>query len=146
MLALIADARCEENKRRIVIIDASGVPMGAARFAEWAKYAGNEEYWRPKDEELANNYKRNLTAVLTAWKDAVETENLLVYYSEHFERASGAVRTIRDDILPRIVLDRYPLSFDNAAVSGNFFHEDRFPDGAKKESSEKQVAFSSSVM
>lgn len=132
MLALIADARCEENKRRIVIIDASGVPMGAARFAEWAKYAGNEEYWRPKDEELANNYKRNLTAVLTAWKDAVETENLLVYYSEHFERASGAVRTIRDDILPRIVLDRYPLSFDNAAVSGNFFHEDRFPDGAKK--------------
>lgn len=132
MQALIADARRDEGKRKIVMIDASSVPMGAAKFAEWAKYAGNEEYWRPKDEDLANNHKRNLTAVLSAWKDAVETENLLVYYGEHFERASGAVRTIRDEILPRIVLDRYPLSFDNAAVSGNFFHEDRFPDGAKK--------------
>lgn len=48
MRALIADARREENKRKMVIIDASGVPMGAARFAEWAKYAGNEEYWRPR--------------------------------------------------------------------------------------------------
>lgn len=132
MQALIADARREENKRKFVIIDASSIPLGAARFAEWAKYAGNEEYWRPKDENLANNHMRNLTAVLTAWKDAVETENLLVYYGEHFERASGAVRTIRDEILPRIVLDRYPLSFDNAAVSGNFFHEDKFADGAKK--------------
>ncbi len=132
MRALIADARREENKRKMVIIDASGVPMGAARFAEWAKYAGNEEYWRPKDDDLANNHKRNLTAVLTAWKEAVESENLLVYYGEHFERALGAVRTIRDEILPRIVLDRYPLSFDNAAVSENFFHEDKFLDGAKK--------------
>ena len=43
MRALIADARREENKRKMVIIDASGVPMGAARFAEWAKYAGNEK-------------------------------------------------------------------------------------------------------
>ena len=132
MRALIADARREENKRKMVIIDASGIPMGAARFAEWAKYAGNEEYWRPKDDDLANNHKRNLTAVLTAWKEAVESENLLVYYGEHFERALGAVRTIRDEILPRIVLDRYPLSFDNAAVSENFFHEDKFLDGAKK--------------
>ena len=132
MRALIADARHEESKRKMVIIDASGVPMGAARFAEWAKYAGNEEYWRPKDEDLANNHKRNLTAVLTAWKEAVESENLLVYSGEHFERALGAIRTIRDEILPRIVLDRYPLSFDNAAVSENFFHEDKFLDGAKK--------------
>ena len=106
--------------------------LGAARFAEWAKYAGNEEYWRDKDDDLANNHKRNLTAVLTAWKDAVEAENLLVYYDDHFERSSGSVREIRDDILPRIVLDRYPLSFDNASVSGNFFHEDKYADGAKK--------------
>ena len=132
MQELITDARRDENKRKIVIIDASVVPMGMTRFSEWAKYAGNEEYWRPKDEDLADNHKRNLTAVLTDWKDSVETENLLVYYGEHFERVSGAVRTIRDEILPRIVLDRYPLSFDNVGVSENFFHEDRFPDGAKK--------------
>ena len=132
MQALISEARRDENKRKIVIVDASGVPMGAARFAEWAKYAGNEEYWRPKDPNLANNHMRNLTAVLTAWKDAIETENLLVYYGEHFDRSSGSVRAIRDEILPRIVLDRYPLSFDNASVSGNFFHEDKFVDGAKR--------------
>lgn len=132
MQKLISEARRDENKRKIVIVDASGVAMGAVRFAEWAKYAGNEEYWRPKDIDLADNHKRNLTAVLMAWKDAVEAENLLVYYGEHFERSSGSVRAIRDDILPRIVLDRYPLSFDNAPVSENFFHEDRFADGAKK--------------
>ena len=132
MQSLIAETRRDENKRKLVIIDASGVPMGATRFAEWAKYAGNEEYWRPKDEELANNHKRNLTSVLTAWKDAVEAENLLVYYGEHVDRTPGSVKTIRDEILPRILIDRFSLSFDNARVSDNFFHEDKFVDGAKR--------------
>lgn len=130
--SLITDARCDEQKKKIVIIDASVVPMGAARFLEWAKYAGNEEYWRPKDPDLADNHKRNLNAILNEWKTGIQTENLLVYYGDHFERTPGGVRSIRDKILPEIVLDRYPLSFDNAAVSDNFFHADRLPDGAKK--------------
>lgn len=133
MQTLIAEARRDANRRKLVIIDASGAPMGAARFEDWAKYAGNEEYWRPKDPDLAtNNFKKNLDAVLKAWKDTIETESMLVYYGEHFERVAGTIWTIRDKILPLIVLDRYPLSFDNASVSGNFFHEDRCPDGAKK--------------
>ena len=132
MQELIAEARQEENKRQLVIIDASSVPMGAARFADWAKYAGNEEYWRPKDEDLANNHKRNLNEVLKLWKNSVLTENLLVYYGDHFDRTPGSASAIKDDILPAIVLDRYPLSFDNARVSDNFFNTDKYADGAKK--------------
>lgn len=132
MQSLIANARQDEQKKKMVIIDASVVPMGAARFAEWAKYAGNEEYWRPKDRDLANNHKRNLDAILTEWNDAIKNENLLVYFGNHFERTPGAVRTIRDRLLPEIVLDRYPLSFDNAAVSENFFNPSKLQDGAKK--------------
>ena len=132
MRTLITEARQDEKKRKIVIVDASVVPLGTARFAEWAKYAGNEEYWRPKDPDLADNHKRNLEDILREWKEGVQTENLLVYYGDQFDRRPGSVRAIRDEVLPEIVLNRYPLSFDNANVSESFFHTDRMPDGAKK--------------
>lgn len=132
MQSLIREARNDEVKHNLVIIDASSVPLGAARFQEWAKYAGNEEYWRPKDPDLANNHKRNLTEILNKWKEDVQTESLLVYYGDHFDRRPGSARMIRDSILPEIVLDRYPLSFDNASVSDQFFDENKYPDGAKR--------------
>ncbi len=132
MKSLIADARADAQKRKIVMIDASVVPMGAARFEEWAKFAGNEEYWRPKDEELANNHKRNLDACLEGWKTSVQNESLFVFYGNSFDQVPGTMRHIRDHILPELVLDRYPLSFDNAAVSESFFRADRLPDGAKR--------------
>lgn len=131
MQALIADVRRDSVKRKLLIIDASGIPMGLARYNEWAKYAGNEEYWRPKDPELANNHKRNLNEILKSWRDSVLTENLIVYYGDHFERTPGSARALREDILPRIVLDQYPLSFDNARVSESFFSMDRYAAGAK---------------
>lgn len=132
MKLLIKEARKDPNKRKLVIVDASGIPMGAQQFAEWSKYAGNEEYWRPKDPNLADNHKRNLDAILTTWKEEIKTGSLLVYYGDHFDRSTGTAIALRDEILPNIVLDRYPLSFDNASVTENFFNTDKLVDGAKK--------------
>ena len=131
MRKLIAEARTDAEKRGLVLIDASGVPMGADRFEEWAKYAGNEEYWRPKDTQIADTNQDRVQEQMDAWYDAVFNGKVLVYYGEKFDKESCAVKQLKDRILPDIVLNRYPLSFDNATVSDNLFHEDNYSVSAK---------------
>lgn len=127
---MISEARSDSAKKEIVIIDASGTIMGVDRFNDWAKFAGNEEYWRPKDPTLADNHKGNAGQQLRDWRDAIGNGNFLVYYRD-MERTPGTAAQLSKDILPGIVLHRFPLAFDNANVSENFFHADKFPSGAK---------------
>lgn len=133
---LITAARKEDAKRRVVIIDASGMSMGNDNFAEWAKYAANEEYWRTKDPTLANNHKSHVDDQLAAWRDAVSSGTFLVYYANVVEKEPCSAMQLNEEVLPRIVLDRYPLAFDNARVSESFFQSEgskaRFPDSAKR--------------
>ncbi|MBR0282733.1 MAG: hypothetical protein IJQ81_14315, partial [Oscillibacter sp.] len=132
---LIAEARTDAEKRGLVLIDASGVPMGAERFEEWAKYAGQEEYWRPKDPQIADTNKNRVQEQMDAWRDDVANGNVLVYCGERFNKESCAVKQLRTRVLPEILREKYPLAFDNtadnAAVSENLFHEDNYPASAK---------------
>ena len=130
---LIAEARTDPEKRELVLIDASGIPMGADRFEEWAKYAGNEEYWRNKDPQIANTNENRAREQTDAWNDAVKNGKVLVYYAEKFDKELCAVKQLKSRVLPDIVRKKYPLSFDHVSetISENLFHEDNYPTSAK---------------
>lgn len=129
---LIAEARKDPIKRKIVIIDGSGTPLGIDNFEAWCKYAGNEEYWRPKDPKLADNHKGQADKILSAWFDAIKGGTFLVSYGNEIEQQQCTVKKLKEELLFKIVLFRFPLAFDNAKVSENFFKADKHKDGAKR--------------
>jgi hypothetical protein len=132
MRQMIADARKDEVKRKIVIIDGSGIPFGIDNFEEWCKYAGNEEYWRQKDPKLADNHKAQADKKLSDWFDAVKAGSFLVSYGDEIDRQPHTIKKLNDEVLFQIVFSRFTLSFDNAHVSENFFKADKHKDGAKR--------------
>lgn len=127
---LIADSQNDPAKREIVIIDATGNLMGIDRFAEWAKFAGNEEYWRSKDDILAGKKKNDADDQLAQWKQDIADGSFLVYYRD-MDRRSCSMTQLCDDVLPGTVLKRFPFSFDNAHLSENWFKADKQSSGAK---------------
>lgn len=129
---LILEARKDPAKRRIVIIDGSGMPLGIDNFEAWCKYAGNEEYWRPKDAKLADNHKGQADKILASWFDAIKNGVFLVSYGDEIEQQQCTVKKLKEEMLFKIVLFRFPLAFDNANVSENFFKADKHKDGAKR--------------
>lgn len=127
---LISVAREDESKREVVIIDATPNLMGTDRFDEWAKFAGNEEYWRPKDDELANIKHDGVDTQLEAWSDDIREGDFFIYYRETGKKPCS-MQQLKNEALPVVVLERYPLSFDNVQVSSNFFDSSNLPFGAK---------------
>lgn len=129
---MITDSRKDEVKRKAVIIDGSGMPFGIDNFEEWCKCAGNEEYWRQKDPKLADNHKRQADKKLSDWYDAIKAGSFLVSYGDDIERQPHPIKKLNDEVLFQIVFSRFPLAFDNAHVSENFFNADKHKDGAKR--------------
>ena len=132
MRQMIADARKSEVNREIVIIDGSGIPFGIDDFEEWCKYVGNEEYWRQKDPKLADNHKEQAEKILSDWFDSVKAGSFLVSYGDNIDSQSHAIKRLTEEVLFQIVFSRFPLAFDNAHVSENFFNADKHKDGAKR--------------
>lgn len=129
---LIADARKDEIKRRLVFIDGSGLLLGIDNFDLWCKYAGNEEYWRPKDPKLADNHKDQADSILTGWHDSVKDGSFLVSYADKFEQVQSTVKKLKEEVMFQIVLARFPMAFDNAKVNENLFKADKLKDCAKR--------------
>ena len=129
---MITDARKDKDKRNVVIIDGSGIPLGIDNFEEWCKFAGNEEYWRQKDPKLADNHKSQADKKLSDWFDSIKAGTFLVSYGDDIERQPHPIKKLNDEVLFRIVFSRFYLAFDNAHVSENFFKADKHKDGAKR--------------
>lgn len=129
--SLIEDAVKQDACRDITLIDASANIMGLDRFDRYIEVAAQEEYWRPKDSNLANDKQRNKEELLGEWKAVLENGNFVVYKSTSFKKPCGSMKLL-NEALADLVLKGYPLSFDNAKVSNNFFTSGSYADAAKR--------------
>lgn len=134
--ALLRDAVAEPRYHRLVFIDASASLMGVDRFEQWVDASANEEYWRPKDTYLADDMKRKADEKLAEWKKDIAEGDFVIYPAVRNEtdiRAAIACPKMSKliDELSNVTLTLYPLSFDNAKVSENFFNANQLAMGAK---------------
>ena len=128
---LIRGAAKESRYIELVFIDTSSTVLGSERFKQWVECAANEEYWRTKDGKLADEMSRKAKSILEDWRIDVANGTFTVYSAfvktgEPFSSASSALNA-----LSNIVIRKYPLSFDNAKVSDNFFGTTMLPSGAR---------------
>lgn len=128
---LIKTSLIDELYSDIVFIDTSASIMGTDRFEKYASFSANEEYWRPKDGKLADNFKKNSTDLLSEWKTDISNGVFYVYRGIDFVEPCGSSNLLYET-LSRIVLKLYPLSLDNVKVTENFFSERNLSDGANK--------------
>jgi hypothetical protein len=129
---LIKGAMEDDRYEDLVFVDASSTVLGGERFGQWAELIANEEYWRPKDGKLADENARKAKAILEDWKTDIENGSFTVYsaYAKTGEPHEGALSV--PAILSNTVIRKYPLSFDNANLTENWFKISAFNDGAKK--------------
>ena len=130
MRSLIAEARQKKMEKDIVFIDASANIMGIDLFDSYLDVAAQEEYWRPKDSKLADAKQKNKNEILVEWKNSFSTGSSFVVYHSNYKENCNSISGVREK-LSSIVLEKYPLSFDNAKVSENFFITDKYTQGAK---------------
>lgn len=129
--SLIEEAVKVDIYEEIVFIDASANIMGLDRFDRYIDVAAQEEYWRPKDGKLADDKLSNKTELLGEWKTTIENGNFVVYKGAAFKVPCGSMK-LMNATLADLVLKVYPLSFDNAKVSDNFFTNGKWADSAKR--------------
>lgn len=129
--SLIGDAVKQDIYKDITFIDASANMMGLDRFDRYIDVAAQEEYWRSKDSKLADDKLKNKVELLGEWKAVLENGNFVVYKSRSFKMPCGSMKLL-NEALSDLVLKAYPLSFDNAKVSNNFFTSTSWADAAKR--------------
>lgn len=129
--SLIGDAVKQDIYKDITFIDASANMMGLDRFDRYIDVAAQEEYWRPKDSKLADDKLKNKVELLGEWKAVLENGNFVVYKSRSFKAPCGSMKLL-NEALSDLVLRAYPLSFDNAKVSNNFFTSTSWADATKR--------------
>lgn len=114
MRELIKSAVNEERYKDIIFIDASSTVFGGERFEQWIEHVANEEYWRTKDGQLADEMSLKAKDILDTWKMDIANNSFTIYslYTKtgepHVSTSSALVA------LSNIVIRKYPLSFDNA--------------------------------
>lgn len=115
--AAIRAAVKEERYKNIVFIDVASSQLSAEKFEEWANKSAQEEYWRPKDRNLAENSKHQAEQILEEWRKGISDGTFMVSSFENPQgiqcQSIGAVR----QALARVVLERYPLSLDEVNVT-----------------------------
>ena len=129
---LIKAAVKEDRYNDLVFIDASYTVMGGERFEQWVDFAANERYWRPKDKKLGDEMSRKANGILTDWKADVENGTFAVYsvFSKTGEPCANAASALA--ALSNIVIQKYPLSFDNAKSTENWWKKTQQNDSAKR--------------
>lgn len=136
MRIFIKGALEDARYQKLIFIDASANIMGVERYERYIDVAAQEEYWRPKDSKLADDKQRNKKILLDEWKNLIGNGTFVVYKGkegdkEEYKRAAGSAALL-NDTLSEVTLAIYPLSFDNARVSDNFFTSGKYSDGAKR--------------
>ena len=128
---LIKGATKVDRYDSLVFVDTSSTVMGGERFEQWVEFVANEEYWRTKDGKLAEEMSRKAKSVLDDWKNDIVNGSFTIY--SLFAKTGdpyGSSSSVLSALL-NTVIRIYPLSFDNAKISDNFFLVSGLPSGAK---------------
>jgi hypothetical protein len=129
--SLVKLAVLDDRYEKIVFIDVSATLMGADRFEQWVEYAANEEYWRPKDGKLADQMSRKAKDILEEWRNDISS-GLFTIFSSNMKTGEAHNNIVSVyEALFKIILQTYPLSYDNAKVSEQMWTDKGFLAGAK---------------
>ena len=127
----ISEAIQDPEYKDIVFIDATSNIMGMDRFEQWISVAAQEEYWRPKDSNLANEKLKDIRRTLGDWKNDISGGKFTVQLGDTYNEYASSMTLLKEK-LASVVLKAYPLSFDNCSVSPQFFTDAKYSDAAKK--------------
>ena len=126
-------AKPECNK--IVYINAASSHMGMDNFNAWIECSANEEYWRHKDNNLADEMHHKAEQIVKQWKSAISSGTFYVNYfisddkSRHEENCASMSKL--QGILNDIVNIQFPYCFDTCNVSDSFFSTSHLAVGGK---------------
>lgn len=127
----IRNAMRDDRYKDLVFIDASSTVLGSDRFEQWVEFAANEQYWRTKDGQLADEMSRKARTVLEDWKTDIANGPFTICSAQAITGESHGSAASALNALSIEVLRRYPLSFDNARVSEQMFSISGLQSGAK---------------
>ncbi|MCR5834345.1 MAG: hypothetical protein K6G55_06840 [Selenomonadaceae bacterium] len=123
---LITAAIRDERYHKLVFIDASSNLITRDVLNSWVENSANEQYWRGKDDALADKMKQNADTALNLWiKSFADTS--FVYYpatknSDEVRKGISCQNSaLVVDELKDNVRKIYPYSFDNAGVTNTLF-------------------------
>ncbi len=122
---LIVAAR-EERYHKLVFIDASANLISREIFNRWLENSAEEQYWRGKDTDYANQLKMKAEDCLREWRNSFANGDFVYYPAlKNFDdkrkgipcrNTSGIVAEMKDN-----VRRLYPYSFDDAAITETLF-------------------------
>lgn len=133
---LLGDAIRNERYHGLVFIDASSNLMNREVFTRWVENSANEQYWRGKDNALADKMKDNAADCLKDWKNSFEDGSFI--YCPATKNADDERKKISCQNIDKItdelkdnVRRLYPCSFDDANITDTLFLATNFKALAK---------------
>ncbi len=121
----LSDALGNERYDRLVFIDASANLITQDVFSRWVENSASEQYWRGKDNALADKMKSNAAACLRIeWKSSFASGTFVYYHATKTgDREKISCQNL-DDVKAELkanVRRLYPHSFDDADITGTLF-------------------------
>ena len=113
---LMRDAATNKDYEGVLFIDTSATPLGQARFDEYVDDRANGQYWRGKDNHLADDMDAKGKAVLIEWKNTIYNGQFVLYSA--LSPTGSVVQTGQQVLseLTNVVLKKFPLALDGLSV------------------------------
>lgn len=121
---LLAKAITEPRYRVLAFIDASANLINVEVFERWVENSANEQYWRGKDNALAEKMKTNAESCLKEWRESFGQGSFVYYPAGDNEKRRGFscqnINGVVDEMTDN-VRRIYRYSFDDAAITDTLF-------------------------
>lgn len=125
----------EKTYRKVIFIDASSTPLGRAAFNEYVEAMANAEYYRRKDNNLADTYQQNANDVLKKWGKNIASGNFKILYDDEAGNVVDKTVISADkvcDILAEIDREYFNLGLETgSSVIDNMWAAKNLKQGAE---------------
>lgn len=131
MYNLISSALVESRYNGLFFVDAASNMMNREIFDRWLNYTANEQYWRSRLSDSADQYQNNAADCLREWRDSFIQGSFVCYpvtkqlFNERAGISCQSVDQIKEHIRDN-VRRLYPYSFDDASVADTLFQSGLF--------------------
>ncbi|MBO4400231.1 MAG: hypothetical protein J5809_00100 [Selenomonadaceae bacterium] len=131
---LLSGALSNERYDGLVFIDASSNTMSQDIFTRWVENSASEQYWRGKDNALADKMKDNAVDCLKEWKGSFAKGSFVYYHATKTGDREKISCQNFDGVKMEITANvrrLYPYSFDDADITATLFQVTSFKNFAK---------------
>ncbi|MBQ7256248.1 MAG: hypothetical protein IJS60_00965 [Abditibacteriota bacterium] len=122
----IKEAIKDDIFKDIVFVDMSNNLLSDDKFNNFIDYSAREEYWRGKDDSLADEKKRNKEMILDDWANDINNGEYKVSNVKNaYAKDCNSFDSLKEALV-EIVLKYYPLVFDNYKIAEPLFNSSDF--------------------